>query len=166
MSLIPEKSLDKAEIIRLPNTLRAKVGGKLGAIDASVLAKAEAALEGLSDQFANWLDEEIEKVQAAYEAYKINPTDRKALEDLYFCIHDLKGLGTTYGYPLVTRVGASFCKMADEPEKRMRAPQVLIAAHVDTINVIIRQKLTSESHPVASTLCKTLEDRVKEFLEA
>ena len=30
-------------------------------------------------------------------------------ENLYFRAHDLKGLGATYGYPLVTRIAGSLC---------------------------------------------------------
>lgn len=156
---------EKVEVINLPNTLRVKVGGKLGAVDADTIAKAEAALADLSTQFDQWLMDEVEKVNEAYAAVKAAKGSADSLERLYFCVHDLKGLGTTYGFPLVTRVAASFGRMCDEPEKRARAPMVLIAAHLDTINVMIRDQIKSENHPIGTVLAKTLEDRVKELLE-
>lgn len=155
---------DKVEVINVPNTLRAKVGGRLGAIDTGAIAKAEAALADLSSQFDQWLTDEVDKVMAAYNNLKVNGSTPDNLEKLYFAVHDLKGLGTTYGYPLVTRISASFCRMTDEPEKRLTAPLVLITAHLDTIHVIIRDQIKSENHPVGTILAKTLEDRVSEFL--
>ena len=58
----------KAQITPAPNSLRLKVGGRFGAIDADAIAKAEAALKSLSGQFAQWLDDEIKKLDAARAA--------------------------------------------------------------------------------------------------
>ena len=54
---------EKAQIIQVPNTLRAKVGGRLGALDAQAVAKAEAALADLSNHFEDWLMDEIRKLE-------------------------------------------------------------------------------------------------------
>ena len=54
---------EKAQIIQVPNTLRAKVGGRLGALDAQAIAKAEAALAELSNHFEDWLMDEIKKLE-------------------------------------------------------------------------------------------------------
>ena len=51
-------------MIQVPNTLRMKVGSRFGGIDASAVAKAEAALKGLSAQFGQWLQDEIVKLEA------------------------------------------------------------------------------------------------------
>ena len=40
--------------------------------------------------------------------------------------HDLKGLGATYQYPLVTRLAGSLCKMIDDPQTRLNAPMNII----------------------------------------
>ena len=58
------------EVIQVPNTLRMKVGSRFGGIDPSAVAKAEAALKGLSGQFAQWLQDEIDKLEAARAAIK------------------------------------------------------------------------------------------------
>lgn len=156
---------EKAQIIQVPNTLRAKVGGRLGAIDAQAIAKAEAALADLSSQFEDWLMEEIKKLEAVQHLIKeegINPVN----SDQLFCrAHDLKGLGTTYGYPLITRISGSLCKMLDEKEKRMVAPWKLVEAHLDAIRAVVRGHIKSQDHPVGVALSETLEARVKEHLD-
>ena len=54
-----------AQVIRPPNTLRMKVGGGFGGIDANAIAKAEQALQAMSSQFGQWLQDEIVKLDKA-----------------------------------------------------------------------------------------------------
>ena len=155
---------EKAQVIQVPNTLRAKVGGRLGAIDKDAIAKAEAALADLSSQFGDWLLEEIKKledVQALIKSEGLNPENS---DQLFYRAHDLKGLGTTYGFPLISRIAGSLCKMLDEPEKRAQAPRMLVDAHLDAIRAIVRDQIKDEGHPVGKILSETLEARVKEHL--
>ena len=155
---------EKAQVIQVPNTLRAKVGGRMGAIDKDAIAKAEAALADLSSQFGDWLLEEIKKleyVQALIKSEGLNPENS---DQLFYRAHDLKGLGTTYGFPLISRIAGSLCKMLDEPEKRAQAPRMLVDAHLDAIRAIVRDQIKDEGHPVGKILSETLEARVKEHL--
>ena len=155
---------EKAQVIQVPNTLRAKVGGRMGAIDKDAIAKAEAALADLSSQFGDWLLEEIKKledVQALIKSEGLNPENS---DQLFYRAHDLKGLGTTYGFPLISRIAGSLCKMLDEPEKRAQAPRMLVDAHLDAIRAIVRDQTKDEGHPVGKIQSETLEARVTEHL--
>ena len=51
-----------------PNRLKAKLGKSLGAFDASAIARAEAAMAAMSDQFGDWLIEELAKLEEAHKA--------------------------------------------------------------------------------------------------
>ena len=48
-----------------PTALRDRVGSRFGKIDPDAIAKAEAALKGLSAQFGQWLQDEVGKLEAA-----------------------------------------------------------------------------------------------------
>ncbi|KQS56138.1 histidine phosphotransferase [Brevundimonas sp. Leaf363] len=151
-----------AQVIRPPNTLRLKVGG--GGIDAGAIAKAEAALQAMSAQFGQWLQDEITKLEAAQAAIRTEGYNTATAEALYFRAHDLKGLGGTYQYPLVTRLAGSLCKMLDDPAKRTQAPLVVLDAHIDAIRAVVRDKIQTDDHPVGRMLAETLEARVREYL--
>ncbi|SFS70247.1 Hpt domain-containing protein [Brevundimonas viscosa] len=155
---------NSAQVIRPPNTLRLKVGGGFGGIDASAIAKAEEALKAMSAQFGQWLQDEIVKLDKAQSDIRSQGYNDQTAEALYFRAHDLKGLGTTYQYPLVTRLAGSLCKMMDEPAKRMAAPLVLIDAHVDAIKAVVRDQIQTDDHPTGKALAETLEARVAEHL--
>lgn len=151
-----------AQVIRPPNTLRLKVGS--GGIDAGAIAKAEAALQAMSAQFGQWLQDEITKLEAAQTAIRTEGYNAATAEALYFRAHDLKGLGGTYQYPMVTRLAGSLCKMMDDPAKRLSAPMVILDAHIDAIRAVVRDKIQTDDHPVGRMLAETLEARVREYL--
>ena len=86
------------------------------------------------------------------------------VESLYLRAHDLKGLGTTYGFPLITRIAASLCALTEDAEKRTRAPMVLVDAHIDAIRAAVRDDIRDAAHPVGKLLAEELERRVKAHL--
>jgi hypothetical protein len=149
-----------AQVIRPPNTLRMKVGGGFGGIDANAIAKAEQALQAMSSQFGQWLQDEIVKLDKAQADIRASGYNTETAEALYFRAHDLKGLGTTYQYPLVTRLAGSLCKLLDDPAKRIAAPVVLLDAHIDAIKAVVRDEIQTDDHPVGKILAETLEARV------
>ncbi|WP_447909383.1 Hpt domain-containing protein [Brevundimonas bullata] len=151
------------QVIRPPNPLRAKVGG-FGGIDADAIAKAEAALKAMSSQFGQWLQDEIVKLDQAQAEIRAKGYTPETAEALYFRAHDLKGLGATYQYPLVTRIAGSLCRLMDDADKRMQAPLPILDAHIDAIRAVVRDEIQTDDHPTGRILAETLEARVAEYL--
>lgn len=152
------------QVIRPPNPLRAKVGGGFGGIDAKAIARAEEALKAMSAQFGQWLNDEVVRLDKAQSDIRSQGYTPETAEALYFRAHDLKGLGTTYEYPLVTRIAASLCRMLDDADKRMQAPLAVVDAHIDAIKAVVRDKIQTDDHPVGRDLVETLEARAAEHL--
>ena len=151
------------QVIPVPNTLRLKVGGRLGALDPNAIAKAEAALKSLSGNFAQWLQDEVVKLEAARQRVRADGVSPETMESLYLRAHDLKGLGTTYEFPLITRIAASLCRLIDDKEKRLTASMVLIDAHIDGVKAAIRDDIKTEDHPIGKVLVEELESRIREL---
>ncbi len=118
----------------------------------------------MSSEFGQWLQDELEKLDSAQAGIRDSGYNTATAEALYFRAHDLKGLGSTYQYPLVTRLAGSLCKMMDDPAKRMAAPMVLIDAHIDAIKAVVRDEIKTDDHPTGKMLAETLEARVTEHL--
>jgi len=154
---------NSGQMIQVPNTLRAKVGGRFGAIDPAAIAKAEAALKSLSGNFSQWLNDEVVKLEGARQRVRTEGVTAETMEFLYLRAHDLKGLGTTYEYPLITRIGASLCKLIDDKDRRLTAPIALIDGHIDAIKAAVRDEIKTDDHPVGKVLIQELERRVTEF---
>ena len=155
---------DAFKVITPPNTLKKKVGGALPKLDADAIARAEQALEKLSTQFETWMDEELNKLEAAWADASTAGVTGEEGEALYRRAHDIKGLGTTYEFPLVTRIAASLCKLIETPERRERAPLPLVSSLVDAIRVAIRDRVRDEDHPIGRALAEETEAIVAKVL--
>ncbi len=156
---------NSAQVIRPPNTLRMKVGGGFG-INADAIAKAEEALKAMSAQFSQWLNDEVVKLDQAQADIREQGYTPQTAEALYFRAHDLKGLGTTYEYPLVTRIAGSLCRLLDDADTRMNAPVVVLDAHIDAIRAVVRDQIKTDDHPTGRVLAETLEAKVAEHRQA
>jgi hypothetical protein len=148
------------EIINPPNMLKVKVGGKLPATDPAAVQRAEQALEALSSEFRGWLAEEVTKLEAAWAAARKAGLVGDAGEALFTVAHDLRGLGTTYEFPIISRMSASLSRLIEDDEKRAEMPVSLVDAHVNAIVAALRQNIRSEENPVGKALADELEQQV------
>jgi len=146
-----------------PNLLKARLGPKGSLFNADALAKAEAALKELSSNFAQWMTDEIAKLDAARAKISELGYNQETADQLYVHVHDLKGLGATYEFPLITRVAASLCALMGERDKRPSLPLPLIDAHIDAIRAIVRDDIRDPSHPVGNRLASALEASVADY---
>lgn len=151
----------RAQIIRPPDRLRARLAARFTGVDPETIARAEAALQALSGQFAGWLEEEVAGLEAARSRLQAAAEDAAALQDVHLRAHDLKGLGGTYGFPLVTRICASLCRLTDPGGAAgAEAPLTLLGAHVDAVRALVRDGVRDPAHPVGRAVCEALEAQV------
>ena len=153
------------EFITPPNRLKSRLGRSLGAFDATAIARAEAAMASMSDQFGEWLVDEVSKLEIAHAAISVDGSGERELEEFYRCAHDLKGLGTTYGYPIISQFAGSLCKLLDNPEGRARAPRQILSGHVAAIVASVKQKITTSDHPLGNALLQELQGQVAKFAQ-
>ena len=63
------------------------------------VARAEAALAQLSNEFADWMHAECERLDAARQEVKRLGFTKKTHDELFRAAHDIKGEAATFGYP-------------------------------------------------------------------
>jgi hypothetical protein len=133
-----------------------------GGVNADVVARAEAALKALSGQFSRWLQDEVDKLDAAARRIPSEGLTGEAGDTFYIHAHDLKGLGGTYEFPIVTRLAGSLCRLLDGG--RAEAPLALVHAHVDAIKTVVRENIRDENQPQGATLVRILEEQVRDVV--
>ena len=163
MSSFPPR---QGQVFAAPTTLRDRIGPRFGKIDPEAIAKAEAALKGLSSQFGEWLQDELAKLDAARSAIATEGLNRTTADGLFTRAHDLKGLGSTYEFPIVTRIAASLCKLLGEGDTRAHTPLPLVDAHIKAIRAAVRDNVRDVDNPVGAALTEELERHTAEFLAA
>jgi chemotaxis protein histidine kinase CheA len=126
------------------------------------LARADKTLDALSGSFEQWLEGDIAKLQATRLVAVADDWNDAALDALWRAAHDLKGMGGTYGYPLVTQLAASLCRLTetDAGKAAARANSGLVCAHVDSLRAAVRNRIVSDKDPLGGALLHTLEAQV------
>ena len=145
------------EFIPASTTLRDKVA-RIPGFEQNAMARAAGAMQILAHRFDEWMDQECERLQAARLQAKAQHWTEESLVELHGRAHDAKGLGGTYGFPLVTEISASLCVLLESPENRAKAATrpALIEAHVDAVRVMVAQKVKVATHTVGVNLVKEL----------
>jgi len=136
---------------------------KAPVFDEGAVARATAALEAMSDTFQDWLNADVIRLQAARLAAEAANWSDEALEQVMAIAHDLKGLGGSYDFPIVTQIAASLCRLIETPAGKAaaRADITLFGAHVDALRAAIRNGIKNDAHPVGRALLSALEARVE-----
>ncbi len=129
-------------------------------INLDMIARAEAALKALSGQFAGWLQNELELLEAARARVAREGLAGNAGEALYHRAHDLKGLGATYEFPIVSRIGGSLCALLESSAERADRPLDLIDAHIEAIQAMVRDNIRNDNDPAVAAAIGSLETRV------
>ncbi|MEZ5937151.1 MAG: Hpt domain-containing protein [Hyphomonadaceae bacterium] len=154
------------EIINPPNMLKVKVGGSLPQVDQRAIARAEAALAKLSEQFTDWIAEELERLVEAWNEFDAKGDTPETRLLLHRRAHDLKGLAPTFGFPLIGRVCSSMSKLTSDEHATLKIPPALLRAHVDAVRAIVAGDIRQADHPVGATLAQELEDRTRQLIDA
>ena len=79
--------------------------------------------------------------------------------------HDLKGQGTSFGYPLVTKIGHSLCALTRDRASSYESRHLdLVKSHLDALELILTKGIKGEGGKVGAELVAKLESRVAELL--
>ena len=137
-------------------------GGALG----PVLARAEAAIADLAKDYSAWALADVAKSRTALAAAVADPAHRAAhVEALFRISHDLKGQGSSFGYPLVTKIGHSLCALTRDRGMAYEDKHLELAqAHVDAIQLVLTKGIKGDGGKVGAELIAKLEQRVAQVL--
>lgn len=139
--------------------------GEEGRMSAT-LARAEAAVAHLARDYASWALADVAKARAALTAANDDPAHRaEYVETLFRVGHDLKGQGTSFGFPLVTKIGHSLCILTRDRALEYQGKHLDLAkSHIDAIDLVLTKNIKGEGGQVGTALVAKLEQRVTELL--
>lgn len=135
---------DRAQLIKPPGTLQSKVTvGGPGAVDPSTLARAEAVIADLADDYLEWVQEDLARIDEAYAALKASP-NKETLDKVFQIAHDMKGQGGSFGFDLMTAVGNQLCRLSERVGKIGPREVEMVRVHIDAMKVIIASKMKGD----------------------
>ena len=152
------------EVITPPHELR-KVLAPGGDVIDDPVARAEAALAELSGEFSSWMESECDRLEATRQVLKRDGFTQKTHEELFRAAHDIKGEAGTFGYPAVSGIANSLCRLVEHTPDMQRIPLPLVDQHVDAVRAVVREYGRPDLLDAAAALTKRLREVTDEFLK-
>lgn len=151
---------DEVNIIKPPDTLKEKIilGGP-GAIDLEALERAEAVIASMANNYLEWVEEDLVKIQKATDVLKsTGEENRKALLDPVFHVaHDIKGQGGSFNYNLMTVLGNGLCRFIEKIEKCGQKEIDVIQLYIDTMKIVISKRMSGDGGQEGEKVLKGLD---------
>jgi len=111
----------------------------------------------LVGQFLNWTGVALTELRELTEGIgEAESKSSPALERLYDLAHNIKGMGTSFDYGLMTAAGASLCNYIKKLEDGATASRRVIDAHVRVFEVVIANKIRGDGGPSGKALIDRL----------
>ncbi len=147
------------EIVERPNTLARKVPRTGGKDPERAVADAEEALRTLQVEYTEKLGEDIARLERLGRKFRENGS-QESLDALFALVHNMRGQGATFGYPLITEIGRSFCRYVRAVPPDVGADPALVTQHVDAMRVVYREHMRGAGPEVAQDVVAALSEAV------
>jgi hypothetical protein len=157
---------EEREIIDPPVSLKEHIRRTPGgdALDMSVVAKAEIALQEISADFPKWMTKEIDALRAMRDMFRANGLSAASAREFFLHLHNVRGQAATLGFPLVGQIAGSLCEVVQNvPVKDI--PKEVVENHIDAILAIVNEKAFGDGNEVARKLVARLCSVTQEYLD-
>jgi chemotaxis protein histidine kinase CheA len=155
---------DDHEVIVVPNRLKKKALRRAARNEPDPIAGAEQALTELSAQFRSWMADEYRMLEEARQSVHSQGLTDVNLQVLFRAAHDIKGHGTTFGYPVAADVADSLCRVIEHTVDTARIPLTFIDQCVDSVGAIFREHAEEHAEKTAAELARELRLLADELL--
>lgn len=126
------------------------------------LTRAERAVAKVLAKYPNLLGDEVTKLVAAW-ASTPEMLSSETVAPVFAVAHELAGYGETFGYPLVTILARSLCRlltMGDLHRDRMSA---VVDAHIGALTAVVRNRLQGDAGETGLALAAGLDQAIAKF---
>ena len=120
------------------------------------IGRARAQIDTLQHKFSDWLNDELCHLGAAIERLRANPASQASLDDTFHSSRQLRDVGTTMGYELVTFVAGSLCDVLEAIRNGADYDQELIDCHIDALHLARKDSYKNVGPSQVPDLCEGL----------
>jgi hypothetical protein len=158
--------MSKDEVFYPKSNLKLRALSPTGITAQEAIQKGEKALTALKEEYNIWLLADIKMLEeqithySQENAHKINI--RKKITTT---IHDIRSQGSTFGYPLVTSIAHSFCRLLEETKEDLELPSELFFLHLNSLKLVTEKNIDGDGGDAAKILLKSLDVMVDKYLQ-
>lgn len=160
MNQFNRSPLRKAEFIKPPNLLKAKVGS--GGLAEDILNKAEKLLEENTHDFVPlgemYLDTLARGIQEAKENLSDSGDHERIIGGILYPAMQLKGNGGMFHYPLVTAIADTFVQFLEVIERMDEEVLDIAQGYHTTLRAVVHGRIKGDGGARGTELHKALLD--------
>jgi hypothetical protein len=130
------------------------LAGVSGVLDAAWIDAAERQIVAAKFDYEEAVNEDLAKLHAAYEKSLKEPDKRaEHLAALYAVVQTVKGQGSSFGYPLISAIGAQLARYLEDADGKLSDAQMeVVKVHVEAIRLVMQQKMEGEGGAVGKQI--------------
>lgn len=101
------------------------------------------AIAKLKDTYLHWNRTQLEKLHSHLHLLKREDLKRpdSLINEIFDLAHNIRGLGGSFGYYLMTDIASSLCKYVHHIDKVSNTHTDIIAAHATAMDMVISSEL-------------------------
>lgn len=119
--------------------------------------------EELVAQFIEWTSGAVTEMRQIVDAFT-EPTRRSAdpVVRLYDLSHNIKGMGASFNFDLLTLVGTKLCAYMKDMNDTDLVSKAVMAAHVRTFEVVLENRIMGDGGSQGAALDQRLQKIIQE----
>ena len=158
-----QSKIDRAEtlveFLHPVNKLKKKVGESASSFDPGVFIKANEAVKNLAGSYIDsTAPKELREIGYTFQALEHFPDrGREYTAKMFTQAHEIKSGGGSYGFPLISRIADSLCKLTEGMNVPEADDITLMRFHLDAMNIVVRKKIKGIGGEIGQLLAEGLE---------
>lgn len=145
--------------------MKSKVSYGPDGVDAAMLERAEALIANLQGDFIVWVQEDLKKLQQSFDNASAQPVEERAhaMQEVFGVLHDMKGQGGSFGYPLITHVANTLCRFMEVRSSFGPSEMSAVSLHINALRLIVAERLNGDGGDKGQKLVNGLELVLQKF---
>lgn len=148
------------EVVERPNELAKKIPKAGGKAPEKAFKEAENIVRMMSDEYVEKLKVDIDQLKLFARSYRNDPSDAN-LEQVFRLVHNMRGQGATFGFPLITEIGRTFCRYVRERPETVRVKPTLVDQHLKALQVVYAQSIKGSGDEISRAVVRALNEVVE-----
>lgn len=103
----------------------------------------DSSIDRLKETYIHWTEAQLEKLHSHIKLLTQNDMNDadSTVRKIFELAHNIKGLGGSFGYYLMTDIAASLCEYLRNSEDFIHVKPEIITAHAKAMDVVIAEEI-------------------------
>lgn len=122
----------------------------------TMIAQAEAAVAALRDSYRDTLAADIASLEVIFARLPAGAPPAEVLKEIHSVAHNVKGQGGSFGYDLVTSIGASLCDYLRSGDRADQRSLDIVHAHIKLLKLVSDNDLSGTGGETGARIVEKL----------